>query len=107
MIDMKLSTEEKKDFCSPRPIDEAPKYPYGLRITLGPEELKKLGLQELPEVDTIKKLIADVKVVEVASDEKGEHRVSLQIIEMSLNKKEKEGDEPKELSSEKLLYGVS
>ena len=104
MADMCMTGEEQKDFCSPQPIaPQGPKYPYGLRITLGPTEIKKLNLQEMPEVDMLFKLAGKVKVVEVSSDEKGEHSLSLQIVDMDLGNDREESDS----DASKVLYGVS
>lgn len=102
MYDMKLSTEEKKDFCSPNPINSAPKYPHGLKLRLGPEELKKLNFQKMPDIDTVFKLFSKVKVVEIESNEEGEHCLCLQIMEMDLK-----GTEEKEKEATKILYGES
>lgn len=91
MHDMRLTSEEKKDFSTPK--SSAPKYPYGLTITLGPEELEKLGLKEAPAVDTelsfkVKTFVKEVGRDELEGDE-SEYRVQLQITEMAEVKKDK------------------
>lgn len=86
MIDMKRSVEKANSvMLAPEMQDE---YPYGLRISLSNEELTKLGITELPAVDTEMKLTALVCVVGVGMNESqnGEpHKhVELQIEQMSL-----------------------
>lgn len=104
MADMGMTGEEQKDFCSPQPVKpQGTKYPYGLRITLTPMELKKLNLQEMPEVDMLFKLAGKVKVVEVSTNDEGEHSLSLQIVDMDLGNEKEE----KHLDASKVLYGVS
>lgn len=97
---MKLSEVEKKDLVVPEP----PKYPYGLKISLGPEELEKLGYEDVPQVGSEKKMYALVEVVEVSvAEEKGDdkdHRVVFQIKELEFKKEEK-----KEKSSTQVMYG--
>ena len=61
MPDLRLSEMEKKDFSTPSTGPKAPKYPYGLKITLGPEELEKLGISELPQVDSFVNFEAKAK----------------------------------------------
>jgi hypothetical protein len=91
MIDMKLSKAEAKsmlgDCCAPSEAD-APKYPYGLSISLNDETLKKLGIAEVPAVGAKMKLIAEVEVVstsQYARQEGTDKDVSLQITSMELD----------------------
>lgn len=99
MPDMRLDEMEKKDFSTPSLGPKAPKYPMGLRITLGPAELKKLGMK-VPEVDSKVKFEATAEVVEVSVDESegdvNKHSVTLQIVDLYLEKDE---------SATKALYG--
>jgi hypothetical protein len=64
------------------------KYPYGLRITLGPEVLEKLDLVKLPEVGQMMGLHAVVEVVGVnlenAENGGRDKRVELQITDLCL-----------------------
>ena len=104
MIDMKYEEMELKEFTLPKPA--APKYPHGLRISLGPEELKKLGIQSTPKVEEKYMMDAKVEVVEVtAEDEKGDessYRVVLQIKELDLKSEDKKEEST---STTKVLYG--
>lgn len=63
-------------------------YPYGLRISLGEDELAKLGVTGLPAIDTDMRLSALVCVVSISQHEnqggKPERRVELQIEQMAL-----------------------
>ena len=65
-ISMKRTTEEKKN-NSPNEvasIDEQEDFPWGLRINLNKEEIKKLNIS-MPEVGTEATIMAKVKVVSV------------------------------------------
>jgi len=97
---MRMSVEEMKDFSTPK--SEAPNYPYGLKLSLGPDELEKLGIQDAPELDkemtfTIKACVVEVQKDDREGDEK-KFRVELQDKEMVEVKKEK--------SATEALYGV-
>ena len=94
----------KKD---PQPIDskemfDEPMYSYGLCISLGKEELQKLGIEKLPEAgtDMILKAKAYVKTVRESQEKNGvEQNVELQICAMAI--------EPIDLSNDQAqgLYG--
>ncbi len=104
MPDMRLTSEERKDFSTPRA--HAPKYPYGLRITLDQEQIDKLNLMKMPGVDDEFKFHGEVKVVAVRSveNEEGEggekHSIELQITELYL--KEDKEEKP---SAAQVIYG--
>ena len=99
MFDMKMESDELKDFCTPKPMK--PEYPYGLRITLGPSEIKKLGIMNMPKLDEDFLMMAKCCAVEVRKGENGDHYLSLQIEEMKLKStKEEDEDRP-----EKVIYG--
>lgn len=99
MIDMKNTVKTKdSSLVSPMEQDE---YPYGLRIRLGNEELKKLGLTELPAIDSEHKLVALVCVVGLSMNEsagEGEpsRSIELQIEQMALAPAKEEDDERKD-----------
>lgn len=85
---MKSMKLDKQDQVDTAPIMmEGPKYPYGLRITLGTDELKKLGIDKLPGLGDSIKIEAECDVVSVSESESlyGEHRcVELQITAMEV-----------------------
>lgn len=100
-MDMALSQEQKKDFSTPS-VMEAPRYPYGLRITLSHEELQKLGFQKAPEIDTQYMIAGAAKVVEVRSDGEDEagYTLELQIIDLEVKTAKTKGED-----TTKVLYG--
>lgn len=106
MIDMKRKVEaEHSTMMAPEMRDE---YPYGLRIRLGDEELAKLGMTELPAIDSEFKLTALVCVVEISQSDSanGEpyRSVELQIEQMSLYSAEEEAGEKSDDTMAKAMY---
>ncbi|NIF51408.1 capsid staple protein [Burkholderia sp. Ax-1724] len=98
-------TEAEKKAAEERWSAEAetgPDYPYGLCINLGADELKKLGIDDLPSVGAEMTMTATVKVTSVSSYEssgsEGSKSVSLQITQMALD----DGNGP---SAAEKLYG--
>lgn len=67
-------------------------YPYGLRLHLCEEDLKKLGIKDMPAVGSKMKLVAMVEVCDINISESklyGENRgMGLQITDMELGKSE-------------------
>ena len=92
----------KKD---PQPIDsnemyEEPMYSYGLCISLGREELEKLGIEKLPEAgsEMMIKAISYVKTVRESKEKDGvEQNVELQICAMGIEPIDKTKDQAKGL----------
>ena len=88
----------KKD---PQPIDsnemyDEPMYSYGLCISLGREELEKLGIEKLPEAGSEMMLTAKayVKTVRESQEKDGvEQNVELQICAMAIEPIDKTGDQ--------------
>lgn len=82
---------------------DTPEYPYGLKIHLDNECLKRLALEELPEIGEEMMLVAKVQVTDVhQSERQGEGpymSVGLQITDMELS----EAKEEKDTSS--VFYG--
>lgn len=98
MYNMKIESDELKDFCTPKPMK--PEYPYGLKLHLGSSELKKLGMLNIPKLDEDFMMLAKCCVVEVRKGEDGEPSLCLQIEEMKLKSTKEESD-----SAEKVIYG--
>ena len=78
---------------------EKPEYPYCLRLSLGSEEMKMLGMSKLPEINSEMELEAKVKVVGISTGEYGD-RLELQITDMALD-----DDADEEMSAEEKIYG--
>jgi hypothetical protein len=102
MQDMKMTEIEKKDFCTP--TNEAPKYPYGLRITINKEQYDKFAFQSTPKLEDEFQMIAKVQVVSTDKDDDGNPSFQLQIMELDLKSKREE-----ELSdsASQVIYGES
>lgn len=86
MKSMKLSKED----LIPQPTNPSPlAYPYGLRITLNEDSLKRLGIKDLPAVGDYMMIKAKVEVCATnknESKESGEHRcLELQITDMEMS----------------------
>jgi len=99
LINMEMSAAEAKEESSPEA--EAPKYPWGLCISLDDESLKKLNIDKLPEIGAKMRVIAEVEVsaVRAYSSQGGESEssVDLQITDMVLTGAES--------SAASVLYG--
>ena len=92
---MKLEKKEgeKETLLSDNP------YPYGLRISLDSESIKKLDIEGLPDVNSVLSFNIKTEVVSISDD--GSYRnIGLQITDMEIVKKE----EKKDLGEK--LYGV-
>lgn len=91
MKSMKVVPAEKPLSTEQALVQGAEQYPYGLRITLSSEVLKKLQLSEIPEVGEMMGLHAVVEVVGVNYDGVAagskQLRVELQITDMCLKEK--------------------
>ena len=91
LVSMKNAPEKKSkknkgvDICC-GPSSDA--YPYGLRLDLNNESLKKLGIKSLPAVGKTLRLVAECKVESTSEnqDRDGEKRrnTALQITKMAL-----------------------
>ena len=83
---------------------EEPMYSYGLCISLGEEELTKLGIEKLPEAgsDMMIKAIAYVKTVSERKEKEGvSQHVELQICAMGIEPFDKTGDQAEGLYAKK------
>lgn len=96
--------EREKAVEASTPPEDAPRYPWGMSLTLDDEVLEKLGIDTLPALGTELELVAKVKVTRVsASDDAdgGKYRsLSLQLTDACL---EGYGDAKKK-SAESALY---
>jgi len=85
MVDMKRAPEKEE---MPGEIEmDSPRYPYGLCIRLGKEELEKLGITALPAVGSEMTINAKAYVESVSAHETHEgadKSMSLQITDMTL-----------------------
>lgn len=83
---MKLSKSDAKEMNSPSKLDES-KYPWGMRIELNNESMKKLGMKKLPEVGK-KCVIYALAVVERVSENSTQdgtrQDMSLQITDLDI-----------------------
>jgi hypothetical protein len=90
LVDMALPYEEAEEEAEGEAQLKyhGPKYPYGLCIRLSNDELEKLGLAELPEVNDGMSFTAMAKVTSVSDNQyaDGTHSrvVELQITHMAL-----------------------
>lgn len=87
LINMEMSKEEAKEETQPSPAD-APKYPWGLCITLNDDSLEKLGVDSLPEVETEVTIVAKAQVSRTSAYQsnggEAERSMELQITDMQL-----------------------
>lgn len=89
MADMKLSrADKKKMFGAPIAAGfSGSDYPWGLTITLDAAALKKLGVDELPEVGEECMIHATGKVVRVsesANEQRSDRSIEIQITKLAL-----------------------
>lgn len=105
MVDMALTPAEAKE-DAPQPAASAsfkgPRYPYGLSISLGDDELKKLGLDgDLPSAGEMIHLFAMAKVTSAGEHESMDtngktsicRRVELQITHLAAENEDQENAE--------------
>ena len=101
---MKLTESESKDNAI---VQETEKqlYPWGLRIELNDDSMKKLGLEKIPSINSKLKLEAIVEIIRVDSSDSVDggkkESMSLQITDMALNSSQdkKESDPLKKFYS--------
>ncbi len=88
LIDMQMGAEETAEQISPTPAD-APKYPWGLCITLNDDSLEKLGVKTLPAVDTEVTIVAKAVVSATRENQTqggdSEASMDLQITDMQVD----------------------
>lgn len=94
MIDMKLNQDQSPTLLGASAGEhDGPQYPYGLRITLDGETLKRLAIGEgnLPQVGKRLALKGLAEVVEVCKEQgqtRAEYCVELQITTLELSEPE-------------------
>lgn len=106
LISMEQSAEEVKEQQNPTMAD-APKYPWGLFITLNDDSLEKLGITTLPTAGTTVTILARAEVTGTRENQtqgnESEMSVDLQITDMQV-----EGLETDRMSrAMDALYGKS
>lgn len=80
--------------------EEKEEYPYCLRMYLGPEEMKKLGFEKLPNLGSKLNIQAVAKVIGLRECEDGPC-MDIQITDMDMKQ------ESKEKKKEQVFYGES
>lgn len=87
LINMETTPAEAQEYTTPT-VADAPKYPWGLCLTLNDDSLDKLGVKTLPPVDTEVTIIAKAVVSRISENQTqgGESCASmdLQITDMQL-----------------------
>ncbi|MGH8259250.1 MAG: capsid staple protein [Steroidobacteraceae bacterium] len=90
LTDLKRTKADQKAQSKGPSVQPEP-YPYGTRISLGEDELGKLGVEELPKVGQKMHLRAHAVVHSTSSDEgaggKRHRRLELQVQKMALEKR--------------------
>lgn len=91
LINMEMSKKEAEEYTKPTP-DDGPKYPWGLCITLNDDSLKKLGVDELPSVDTEVTIVAKAQVSRISDSQtqggESNRSMDLQITDMQVGLKD-------------------
>lgn len=90
LASLKRSKEEQKPMDIPCCADgEQPDYPWGTRLSLGDEELAKLGLTELPAAGTPVAISAMGMIVSTSEDTvdggKPNRRCEIQITDLAVS----------------------
>jgi len=107
MKDMALSEEKKKDMRSSvlgGSSGDAPRYPHGLKISLDPDQVKELELDDC-YVDEKIKLVAEAKIESVSNDSNEQDDKKGKYITIQITAMEIEKGKEKEKGTEETLYG--
>lgn len=103
MVNLKSEPKQRDNSTMVAPTYEEPAYPWGLRISLNDESLKKLGVAELPAVGETLQVTCMVEVVGVSQHQEKDgdacRSVELQITDMDL------GQMSPQKSMEQRMYG--
>lgn len=94
MADMKMSKKSAKEtMAGGSPVSEGEEYPYGLRITLDEDQVKKIPNVMDYNPDTVVHIMAIGKVIKSESIDtsggKSRRSVSIQITELGCERKKK------------------
>ena len=97
-VSMKNTASDKDPMlCSPC---VPPEYPYGLRICLNEASLTKLGLKELPALDSHMKIEGMVEVCSVSEEKNADgsvyRRLELQITDLAVGPEKSGGKDTAE-----------
>lgn len=68
LINMETTPAEAQEYTQPT-IADAPKYPWGLCITLNDDSLEKLGVKSLPPIDTEVTIVAKACVARTSENQ--------------------------------------
>lgn len=97
MQDLKITKKEAKEASKPiGTYEDQERYPYGLRLDLNDDTLKKLGITKLPAVGTVLMFEAKAKVIgsrQSATESSDNRSIELQITHLDLEMDEDEVDE--------------
>ncbi len=111
MIDMKRVPKKDVKIKEVPALAEEPTYPYGLRICLEKEELKKLGITEMPSINQpfmiegkciVKSVSAGVSTISGGEDEHAS--VELQLTHLSIEPMQEKQEEFKPADTAKRMY---
>lgn len=89
LVDMTMSNERQGNHPMPFDMPERSRFPYGLRICLCDEELKKLGIDADCDVGDYLDLRGFATVLAVHKED-GSNRVELQIEKLSIENESNE-----------------
>lgn len=106
MVSLKLTRKDAKEEVGIPP--DLPEYPWGTQLHLDEDEMKKLGLKEMPPVGTEYPIEAVCKVIGTSERETQDGKratLDVQIIAMAIGDDE-EPDTPQGKAA-KTLYGKS
>lgn len=106
-VDMSLSPQEAQDqYGSPTPVSQLPKYPYGLCICFGPEEIAKLGIEDECSVGDILHLHALAKVTSYSkrdTESGSDTRIEMVLAFIEVEDEDEENEEEDDEEAEKPL----
>lgn len=103
MVSLVLSKKEANTEAPCALPDDQPRYPYGTQLFLTEEELKKLGIEEMPSVGTEFPITAVAKVI--GTSERETQDGSRQTLDLQLVKMAMGADEEEQSPAAKKLYG--